>query len=98
LDASGVHYKFEQSQRKIYSESKFFKVVIDLSKDYPFFPPKIYLQPKSEFNETFSLFDFERLKFEDIMKEHWHPSIKIQDVIEKSIDFSDKNACPISEI
>lgn len=43
---------------------------------------------------NFSLFEFNKLKFEDIMKEHWHPSIKIIDITERVQDFIKKNQVP----
>mmetsp|Transcript_29491 Transcript_29491/g.28641 ORF Transcript_29491/g.28641 Transcript_29491/m.28641 type:complete len:136 (-) Transcript_29491:237-644(-) len=32
------------------------------------------------------------------MREHWHPSIKIIDIIERSLDFIEKNSAPLEEI
>jgi uncharacterized protein with ParB-like and HNH nuclease domain len=44
------------------------------------------------------LFDFNKLNFEDFMKELWHPSIKLVDIAERVSDFVDKNLAPIKDI
>ena len=46
----------------------------------------------------FSLYDFKQVTFEDVMREYWHPSIKIVDIAEKSIEFVKKNAIPFEKV
>jgi hypothetical protein len=44
------------------------------------------------------LFDLQHANFEDIMKEHWHPSIKLGDIIEKSSNFVERYLVPIENV
>ena len=61
-------------------------VSVDMSKGtlFPFAPPLIKIELKEASNSYISLFDLQQASFEDIMKEHWHPSIKLGDIIEKT--------------
>ena len=45
-----------------------------------------------------SLFDLKRATFEDLMLEHWHPSIKVVDIAEKADEFILKNVASVSEV
>ncbi len=52
-------------------------------------PPLIKIVGKSE--DYISLFDMQKVTFEDIMREHWHPSIKVVDILERAVEFVSKN-------
>ncbi len=56
-------------------------------------PPVFKFQPKGDENAIISLFDLKRASFEDLMLEHWHPSIKISDIAEKGEEFIRKKIC-----
>jgi hypothetical protein len=60
---------------------------------FPFMPPVFKFQPKGDENAIISLFDLKRASFEDLMLEHWHPSIKISDIAEKGEEFIRKKIC-----
>ena len=45
-----------------------------------------------------SIFDLKKATFEDLMLEHWHPSIKIIDIVERSEIFLRKNVSPVYEV
>ena len=44
------------------------------------------------------MFDLQQANFEDIMKEHWHPSIKLGDIIEKSSNFVERYLVPVEHV
>jgi hypothetical protein len=76
-------------------------VSVDMSKKtlFPFAPPQIKIELKEATNESYiSLFDLQHATFEDIMKEHWHPSIKLGDIIEKTTIFIEKYMVPIEKV
>jgi hypothetical protein len=60
-------------------------------------PPKIGITVKDP-SICLSLFDLRQASFEDIMKEHWHPSIRLSDIAEKTISFVEKNLIPVTEV
>jgi len=62
-------------------------IKLDLSKHFPFEAPLISIDLKDK-ELYFSLHNLEAITFEDVMKEHWHPSIKIVDIAEKTLLFT----------
>jgi hypothetical protein len=50
-------------------------------------PPLFKFTPKANEESMISLFDLKRATFEDLMLEHWHPSIKVVDIAEKADEF-----------
>lgn len=70
---------------------------IDLSKHFPFDSPGINIDLKEE-ELYYSLFDLKYASFEDIMREHWHPSIKVVDIAEKAVEFVHKNTIEIEKV
>lgn len=76
---------------------KIANIRLDLSNAFPFDSPRILIELKNA-SDYFSLFDFSQVSFEQIMKEHWHPSIKLQDIIEKTSDFVARNITNVSEV
>lgn len=75
-------------------------VFVDMSKKtlFPFAPPQIKIELKESASSYISLFDLQQATFEDIMKEHWHPSIKLGDIIEKSSEFVERYLVPIDKV
>lgn len=67
---------------------------LDLSKQFPFEAPLISIELRDE-EIYYSMYNLERVSFEDVMREHWHPSIKLADIAEKSIEFANKNIVKI---
>ena len=64
---------------------------------FPFEAPRIIIDVREKENYV-SQFDLRYATFEDIMKEHWHPSIKLVDIAERTLKFIEKNLMPASEI
>ena len=60
-----------------------FKIMINTKDWFPFFPPSISF----DWNAKHILFDVNKLTFEEIMQESWHPSLRIIDIIERSEAF-----------
>jgi hypothetical protein len=44
------------------------------------------------------MFDLQQATFEDIMREHWHPSIRIGDIIERAKGMLDRMMVPMEEV
>lgn len=59
------------------------KVSINTKNSFPFRPPGIQFSCYLEDN----LFDINKLNFEEIMQENWHPSLRILDIIERLESF-----------
>lgn len=73
-------------------------IILDLgSTQFPFVAPRIIFDVKDGSNHL-SLKDIRQATFEDIMKEHWHPSIKLVDIAEKSMAYVGRNLMPITEL
>ncbi len=72
---------------------------LDLSKKtlFPFSNPVIKIELK-DVSEYVSMFDIRMASFEDIMREHWHPSIKLGDIIEKTSLFIENNLIPVDQV
>lgn len=60
-----------------------FKVMINTKENFPFYPPKILFS----WNLDDLLFDVNKLTFEEILQESWHPSLRVIDVIERVEEF-----------
>lgn len=76
-----------------------FKVFIDLATNhFPFMAPKIVLNVNDALESHLSQFDIRQATFEDIMKEHWHPSIRLVDIAEKSMAFCERSMMPVEQI
>lgn len=74
-------------------KNKFGKTILDLSTEFPFHPPKIIIEFEEE-QKYFCLYDFQKLKFHDIMNEQWHPSLKLADIAERVAEFLEKHLTP----
>ena len=94
---TSIDFKYDEMKRLILIFDKRAKIFIDLSNHFPFEAPIIRMELKDKESQM-SLFDFNNLKFEDIMKEHWHPSIKISDIAENVVDFIDRHSAPYRSI
>lgn len=70
---------------------------LDLSKLFPFDAPEISIEIKDD-ESYFTLMDLKLVTFEDVMREYWHPSIKIVDIAEKSREYVKKHAIPIGKV
>jgi hypothetical protein len=66
------------------------------SNHFPFVAPKILIEVKDPSNYV-SLLDVQKASFEDIMKEHWHPSIRLSDIADKTMGFVERNLMPKDE-
>eukprot|EP00347_Sterkiella_histriomuscorum_P017555 403348889 len=98
LESSSIKYKYDPSTRTVIVLDKLSTITLDLSKSFPFDAPLISIELK-EPALYYSMFNLDNVSFEDIMREHWHPSIKLVDIAEnKSFvkNFQLKNA--INEI
>ena len=62
---------------------------------FPFSHPIVKIELKEAAKDYLSLFDIQQATFEDIMKEHWHPSIRLGDIIEKSTGMVERYLVPI---
>jgi ubiquitin-protein ligase len=60
-----------------------FKIFIDTKDCYPFKPPQIYFD--YQLNDV--VFDPNKLVFEEIMQENWHPSLRVIDIIQRAEEF-----------
>lgn len=69
-------------------------IKLDLSRSFPFDAPSINIELKDN-ERYYALYNMEQLSFEDVMREHWHPSIKLADIAEKTVSFVEKNIIKI---
>jgi len=84
----------------IYLKNSFYNLTLELGPQtfFPFMPPLFKFTPKSNESEIISLFDLKRATFEDLMLEHWHPSIKIVDIAERAEVFIRKNVTRVGDV
>lgn len=84
----------------IYLKNPFYNLTLELGPKtfFPFMPPLFKFTAKSNESTMISLFDLKRATFEDLMLEHWHPSIKIVDIAERAEVFIKKNVTRVSDV
>ena len=84
----------------IYLKNPFYNLTLELGPQtsFPFMPPLFKFTPKGDESAFISLFDLKRATFEDLMLEHWHPSIKIVDVAERAEVFIRKNVTRVGDV
>jgi hypothetical protein len=84
----------------IYLKNPFYNLTLELGPHtfFPFMPPLFKFTAKSEESAIISLFDLKRATFEDLMLEHWHPSIKIVDIAERAEVFIRKNVTRVTDV
>ncbi|CAI2360055.1 unnamed protein product [Moneuplotes crassus] len=81
-----------------------FKVFIDLTNQFPFNHPQI----KFSCDLNHLVFDVNKLNFQEIMQENWHPSLRVLDVAERAERFilpmistrfsKQADYCPINQL
>lgn len=99
LTAQGIEHKYDAARKTVFLQKGPFKVYIDLGVNhFPFVAPKIVLDVKAAMADHLSQFDIRQATFEDIMKEHWHPSIRLADIAEKSLTFCERSLMPADKI
>ena len=98
LESSNLKYKYDPDAKRILIIDKIALITIDLSNSFPFLPPSINYDMQENKQLYYSLQNLEQIKFETIMKEHWHPSIKLLDIAEKSISYLNRNAVEMPHI
>lgn len=86
LSQAGIDHRYEPQRRLVILQGKdLVTITIDLgTTNFPFVAPNIAIVIKEPTNYI-TLFDLTQASFEDIMKEHWHPSIKLADIAEKTV-------------
>jgi len=76
-------------------------IIVDMNDPYPFDPPIIHIDAPQ--GSKYSIFDYSKLRFDDFMLEHWNPSIKVGDILERAFEFVKQNQtneveCPMSAL
>ncbi len=97
LDLSTIQHKYDDLTKIILIIDKAANIRLDLSKSFPFDAPDISIELKEE-EFYFTLMDLKLATFEDVMREYWHPSIKIVDIAEKSREYVKKHAILIEKV
>ena len=97
LGLSSIEHKYDEKRKLIIIMDKIANLSLDLSKSFPFEPPKIKIEMKEPLS-YYCLYDLKKVSFVDIMKEHWHPSIKLVDIAEKTVEFTKKNTIKLGDL
>jgi len=84
----------------VYLKNVHYNLTLELGPktQFPFMPPLFKFQAKANEDTMISLFDLKRATFEDLMLEHWHPSIKIVDIAERAEEFIRKNVTRVTDV
>ena len=97
LELSALQYHYEEGRKQVIVKARA-TIMIDLgSVRFPFEAPLIKIEVYQA-SKLVCQYDIAFATFEDIMKEHWHPSIKLVDIVERTIKFLEKNLMPAEEI
>ena len=95
-------HSFIEATKTIHINLKnpFYNLTLELGPQtfFPFMPPLFKFTPKSDESAMISLFDLKRATFEDLMLEHWHPSIKVVDIAERAEIFIRKNVTRVADV
>ncbi|CDW74236.1 UNKNOWN [Stylonychia lemnae] len=97
LQNTAINFKYDDTSMTLYVLDELANIKLDLSHHFPFDAPLISIELKDK-ELFYSLHNLENITFEDIMKEHWHPSIKILDIAEKTLLFTKKNTVKVKFI
>ena len=99
---AGIDHSYISTTRTlhVYLKNPHYNLTLELGprSQFPFMPPLFKFVPKCDETSVISLFDLKRATFEDLMLEHWHPSIKIIDIVERGEIFLKKNVSRINEV
>lgn len=83
MAASGITYHYDEARRQVVLKQSRATITIDMGAvRFPFEEPLVKIAPEPR---TVSQYDLSQVTFEDVMREHWHPSIKLVDIAERTM-------------
>jgi len=96
MAASGITYHYDEASKRVVLRQVKATITIDMGAvRFPFEAPVLKIVPEPR---TVSQYDLAHVSFEDVMREHWHPSIKLVDIAERTMQFVDRSLMPPEEV